>query len=96
MKVSADGRSLQWATYFGGAGDFGGCSTHNLALDPAGSAVICQHTTVNDLPVTAGAFQTKFGGGTIDALGNLVASTLLGGLGEEEFDGIDVDREWRV
>ncbi|WP_050030437.1 SBBP repeat-containing protein [Verrucomicrobium sp. BvORR034] len=103
VKVSANGRSLEWATYFGGAGDSGGCSTHNLALDAAGNAVISQHTTADDLPVTAGAFQTQYGGGKVDALvarfdavGNLVASTLLGGVGEEGFDGIGVDRDGRV
>lgn len=103
VKVAADGRSLCWATYFGGLGDFGGCSTHNLALDSAGNAVISQHVTVRDVPVTPGAFQTKFGGGQtdvlvarFDAVGSLVASTLLGGLGEEGVDGIDVDREGRV
>ncbi len=103
VKVSADGRSLRWATYFGGPGDSGGCSTHNLALDSAGNAVICQDTTANDLPVTAGAFQTKHGGDNTDALvarfdavGNLVASTLLGGAGKDDLDGIEVDREGRV
>jgi hypothetical protein len=103
VKVSADGASLRWATYFGGPGDSGGCGTHNLALDPAGNAVICQDTTANDLPVTGGAFQTTFGGGKFDALvarfdasGNLVASTLLGGGGDEAVDGIGTDAEGRV
>ena len=103
VKVSADGRTLQWATYFGGPGDSGGCSTHNLALDSSGNAAICQTTGANDLPVTAGAFQTKYGGGKIDALvarfdasGNLVASTLLGGGAEDGVDGIGIDPEGRV
>jgi hypothetical protein len=103
VKVSADGSSIRWATYFGGAGDSGGCSTHNLALDSAGHAVISQWATAGDLPVTEGTFQNTFGGGKSDALvarfddsGNLVASTLLGGNGEEDFDGIAVDASGRV
>lgn len=103
VKLAADGRSLLWATYFGGPGDSGGCSCHNLALDRAGNAVISQHTTVDDLPVTAGAFQKKHGGGKTDMLvarfteqGDLVASTLIGGGGADDFDGIEVDSEGRV
>lgn len=103
VKVSADGSSLRWATYFGGAGDSGGCSTHNLALDPAGHAVISQWTTAGDMPVTEGTCQSTFGGGKSDTViarfddaGNLVASTLLGGNGDEDLDGIAVDASGRI
>lgn len=102
-KLSADGTGLVFATYFGGPGDSGGCSTHNLAVDGRGNTYIVQDTTFNDLPVTAGVFQTSPGGGSIDgqlakfdASGQLVASTLLGGNGIDDFDGIAVDTQGNV
>lgn len=103
-KVAADGRSLVWATYFGGPGDGGGTSTHNLAIDAFGNTFYTLGTLEGDLPVTDGAFQTTFGGGTRDAIvakfdnaGALVASTYLGGSGDgEEIDGIYTDARGNV
>lgn len=104
VKVAADGQGLVWATYFGGRGDSGGCSTHNLALDEAGNAYALLRTTEEDLPTTPGAFQKNFQGGSGDGLvakfghadGQLLASTIIGGSGEEDLDGIYADGDGRV
>jgi uncharacterized protein (TIGR03437 family) len=57
--------TLSYASYFGGS-DYD--STRGLAADPAGSLYITGFTFSNNLPVTSGAFQTTFHGGTAGAL----------------------------
>lgn len=60
-RVSPDGSSLLFSTYFGGNGnDF--TETHGLAIDQAGNAYIAITTTSTDLPATAGAFQGSYAG----------------------------------
>lgn len=102
-KVSADGTSLLFATYFGAAGDQLGCSTHNLAVDAAGNLYHSSHSVSGDYPITSGVYQTSFGGGTGDMVvakfaadGSLVASTYVGGSGGEDPDGIYVDAAGNV
>lgn len=60
-RVSPDGGSLLFSTYFGGNGnDF--TETHGLAIDQAGNAYIAITTTSTDLQATAGAFQRSYAG----------------------------------
>ena len=60
-KLSPDGARLIFGTYVGGsAAD--GTETHHLWLTPQGDAVVTGITHSADLPVTANAFQRKYGG----------------------------------
>ncbi|WP_309400311.1 SBBP repeat-containing protein [Cerasicoccus maritimus] len=100
VKVKDDGSDIVWGTYFGGSASSGGTSTHNLALDPDGNAYIVFWAPSGEvLPTTTGAYQTAHAGGNGDAMlakfaadtGALIASTYLGGSGDEEYDGIYAD-----
>lgn len=59
-KFNATGQ-LQWSTYLGGAGDEGASA---IALDASGNVFVAGATTSANFPVTAGAYQTRFGGAT--------------------------------
>jgi uncharacterized protein (TIGR03437 family) len=61
-KYSIAGKLL-YLTYLGGAKDDAAMA---LALDAAGNAYIAGDTASADFPVTAGAYQTKFGGAVQD------------------------------
>jgi hypothetical protein len=87
VKVSADGRQLLYASYFGGSGsDF---AEHALALDAGGNAYFVGATSSSDFPVlnaadaelsgTNDAFLVK-----LNAAGRPVFSTYIGGSGNEE------------
>lgn len=93
LRVSPAGNSLVFSTYAGGsADDF--CSA--LAIDRQG-AVYATGTTSADFPPSLGSFQTTNKGGLdafvikLDAQGNGVYSTLLGGGADDEGRGIAVD-----
>jgi len=97
VKLDAGGNQL-WATYYGGSdwdqGD-------GIATDGSGNVVITGLTKSTDFPVTAGAFQTSYGGGAavggdafvvkLDPAGNQLWATYLGGSDREEGFGIAVD-----
>lgn len=100
-KLSADGSKLIFGTYTCG-GPFP--RTHNVALDLQGNAFIA-FCTSHLSTVTAGAFQTGFGGGPedfgiekISPTGALLAATYLGGSGHEINgpDQVFVDRNGNV
>jgi hypothetical protein len=87
VKVSADGRQLLYASYFGGSGsDF---AEHALAVDGTGNAYFVGATSSPDFPVlhaadaeldgTNDAFLVK-----LSAAGRPVFSTYIGGSGNEE------------
>lgn len=59
-KLSADGSSLVYSTYLGGAN--GGSLGTAIAVDSAGSAYVTGNT-FDGFPTTAGAYQTTFAGG---------------------------------
>jgi hypothetical protein len=68
-RVSPDGSSLIFCTYFGGSGnDF--TETHGLAIDQEGNACIAFTTTSTDLPATTGSFQQHFAGRGTAGRGN--------------------------
>ncbi len=93
--LSSDLSNLLASTYLGGLG------SENypvfIALDSAGNVYVAGATTSTDFPVTNGS---SFSGGTTDAfvsklssnLGSLIASTYLGGSGNENAYAIAVDQ----
>jgi hypothetical protein len=94
-RLSADGSRLLFGTYLGVHGGTPLARTHNVVVDAEGNTfATCQ--VQDDLPVTPGAFQAKFGGGKGDAgivkispTGALLAATYLGGSGEDACNGPD-------
>jgi len=62
--LSPDGAELLYATYLGGSGDD---LIRSVALGPKGEIYLVGNTSSENFPVTPGALQTKFGGGTGDA-----------------------------
>jgi len=95
-KLSADGTSLVWSTYFGGSArewDISG-----LDLDGAGRAVFTGGTQSADLPTSTGAYDTSLGG-TQDAFlaalapdGSALAfSTYLGGADTDAGEDVILD-----
>jgi hypothetical protein len=95
MRLSANGGTVEYATFFGGDG-FDEALT--LALGPDGSPWVAGWTTSADFPLQETSHQTVPGGGAdafvarFDAGGSgLVASTLLGGTGVDEARGIAID-----
>jgi hypothetical protein len=99
-KLSADGRSLLYATYLGGTG--GASSTpeagYGIAVDSSGSAYLTGTTNSSDFPIS-GAHQPYFAGGIQDAFlvkltpgGNaLLFSTYVGGTSQDTATSIALD-----
>jgi len=94
-KLNAEGSGLVYSTYIGGTGaDVGNA----IAIDSSGSAYIAGSTSSSNFPVTAGAFQSAYGGGG-DAFiaklsptgSSLVYASYLGGSAVDSGQGIAVD-----
>lgn len=87
-KVSSDGSQLIYSTYIGGSGDDG---AFGVVLDVNQNPCVVGRTGSSNFPVTAGAFQTSYGGGTYDAFAvklnsngsSLIYSTFIGGSGTD-------------
>jgi len=101
-KVSANGSSLLYATYFGGSGQEYN-NTHNMAIDNEGHAFVATQTTSPNLPTTKGAYQAvaRNTQGTIQVskfsgAGELLACTYVGGSSSDNVDGISVDHRGNV
>lgn len=57
--------SLSYSTFLGGSGsEMGTVKNGGIAVLPGGEAIVTGATQSSDFPVTAGAFQTTWGGGT--------------------------------
>ena len=89
------GIPLLYSTYVGGSGDD---PLQGITLDAAGNAYTTGYTTSSNFPVTAGAFQTVFGGGydatvvKLNPTGTaLLYSTYLGGTGTDVGGKIAID-----
>jgi hypothetical protein len=85
-KISANGSSVIYASYFGGSRDDG--ETPSIRADQAGNAYYLTHSNSTDAPVTANAFQPNYAGGTgVDMMlakispdgSSLIYSSYLGG-----------------
>jgi len=63
-KVNSSGSALLYSTYLGGSSTAQG---HGIAIDAAGDAYIAGQTDSTNFPITTGAFQTIYGGGSNDA-----------------------------
>ncbi len=87
------GGTVAWATLLGGGNaEF----AHGLAIDSVGNTFVGGYTLSTDFPVTSGAFQTVYGGGTDGFVAKLNANataleyaTYLGG-------GLQSDRVWAI
>jgi hypothetical protein len=62
-KLNSAGAGLVFSTYLGGSGQEKG---NGVALDPSGNAYVTGGTFSTDLPVTTGAFQTAYAGGSFE------------------------------
>jgi hypothetical protein len=88
VKLSADGKNVLYASYYGGSGDDGGGPS--IKLDSAGNIFVLGVTNSLNLPVSAHAYQKTNAGGADFALakiapsGSLVFSTYFGGSGNED------------
>ncbi len=95
-KVNPDGTGLLYSTFLGGGG-FDDPSS--IAIDSSGNVYVAGMTTSQDFPATAGAYQTRFGGGGWDTFvaklnaggASLGYATYLGGSGNDEVYGIAAD-----
>ena len=107
VKISSDGRRLLYSTYFGGAEPD---AVSRVVIDRTGHVHVAGWTESWDLPVTAGAFRTAYGGplgvgfgfggdgfvAKFTSEGALVWATYLGGSHAERSGALAVDTEGRV
>jgi Beta-propeller repeat len=97
VKLNSTFTARTYSTYLGGTtGDDAG---RGIAVDATGNAYVTGFTASTDFPTTAGAFQTAFGGGGLDAFvvklnpagSSLVYGTYLGGADSDVGLGIAID-----
>jgi Beta-propeller repeat len=94
-KLNLSGSSIVYSTFLGGAGQD---LAAGIALDSSGDATVAGSTSSLDFPVSAGAPQLSYGGGTLDAFvarldatgRKAIYATYLGGSGEERGLGVAV------
>jgi uncharacterized protein (TIGR03437 family) len=96
---------LSYATYLGSSGNEGGRA---VVADPSGNIYIAGYTSSNGLQVTPKAFQTVFGGATLDdftgdgfiakftSAGSIAWLTFLGGSADDGVTGIALDRTGNI
>jgi hypothetical protein len=101
-KLSADGESLLWSTYLGGAqAEY---NLGNIALDATGNLVVAGITESGNFPTTPGAVQEDFPGipGVFEtsyvtkfdgATGFPIWSTFLGGTNRDLVWGLSIDTD---
>lgn len=94
LVMDRSGRFVEFSTYWGGSSDD---AASGVSIDASGHLYVTGPTASADLPTTPGAFDTQCEGGIacrdayvvkINAVGELLASTFLGGSGRDS--GSDV------
>jgi ankyrin repeat protein/SAM-dependent methyltransferase len=91
LKMDKDLKTLVSSTYLGGSGVEDDWRSPEMVQDGDGNIYIAGITGSDDFPTTHGVFQVKYNGGTRDVflskfdsdLRELLASTLLGGSGDD-------------
>ncbi len=97
-RVTRSGGDIRWATVFGGTGTDSGVA---VATHPCGTTYVAGLTSSATFP-TIDAFQAESGGSydgfvaALDATGELVYSSFLGGVASDAFGAIDVDSNGAV
>jgi hypothetical protein len=94
-KLNSTGTGLIYSTYIGGSNTDVG---YSIAIDGSGNAYITGYTFSNDYDITAGAFQTTYGGGQdvfvtkLNSTGSaLMYSTYIGGSNGDRGNAIAID-----
>ncbi len=93
-KFLPDGKTLVWASYFGGMGNETG---NSIGLDASGNVWIAGGTSSYNLPVATGAYQSSLKGSQNGFVakfsndGKLLASTYVGGSNQDYFLGVRVN-----
>jgi hypothetical protein len=88
---------IVYAAQIGDAGSGGNEEALSIEVDEVGNAFVTGFTTSPDFPVTPGAFETSKGGLydafvlKLDPLGDIEWATFLGGSGDEQGRGLDID-----
>lgn len=108
VKLHADGSGLDYGVLFGGANSSNGTAATGVKVDAAFQAYLTGVTDASDFPVTAGAFQTTYGGapsGTggdafvaeLNAAGTaFVYATYLGGNMRDTAEDLAIDGSGNV
>lgn len=109
-KLSPDGSNLLWSTYFGGSG-YEYNETHHLGLDARDNVYLAVMSQSSDASTTVGAYDRTYNGESaggffhawgdalvakFNPLGQLVASTYVGGTGGDGPQGLGVDASGNV
>ena len=94
VKLSPDGSAFRFNVSLGGTMPD---SAATILVDPAGNVIVAGQTSSPDFPVTPGALQSELKGpqnafvARLDASGNLVLATYLGGSGTDAAAAVRTD-----